>query len=84
MENSAEAEYSILRHVLTQRHISNGMSLAQKQLVIDIVRGAGSLQYTVTALRKIGEEIDAEIDRIEAVTDTENKSLRMLLEVLRV
>nr|A0A1B4XBK0.1 RecName: Full=Geranylgeranyl diphosphate synthase sdnC; AltName: Full=(2E,6E)-farnesyl diphosphate synthase; AltName: Full=Dimethylallyltranstransferase; AltName: Full=Farnesyl diphosphate synthase; AltName: Full=Farnesyltranstransferase; AltName: Full=Geranylgeranyl pyrophosphate synthase; Short=GGPP synthase; Short=GGPPSase; AltName: Full=Geranyltranstransferase; AltName: Full=Sordarin/hypoxysordarin biosynthesis cluster protein C [Sordaria araneosa]BAV32147.1 geranylgeranyl diphosphate synth len=86
LENSPEAEKSILRHLLTQRLSSNGqgMSLAQKHLVIDIVKGAGSLEYTVTALRKIGMEIVNELDQIEGVTGIENKELRRLVEVLRV
>ncbi|EMR65629.1 putative geranylgeranyl pyrophosphate synthase protein [Eutypa lata UCREL1] len=84
LENTAEAEYSILRHILAQRHIANGMSLAQKHLVLSIVKGAGSLEYTVTALRKIGQEIDVEVDSIEDMTGIENKSLRALFEILKV
>ncbi|KAM7216733.1 Geranylgeranyl diphosphate synthase sdnC [Rhypophila decipiens] len=85
LENSPEAERSILRHLLAQRASSDcGMSLAQKHLVIDIVRAAGSLEYTLTALREIGREIDAELGRVERVTGIENKPLRGLVEVLRV
>ncbi|KAM7200688.1 Geranylgeranyl diphosphate synthase sdnC [Naviculisporaceae sp. PSN 640] len=86
LENSTEAEKSILRHLLTQRLSSNGqgMSLAQKHLVIDIVKSAGSLEYTVTALRKIGVEIVNELDRIEGITGIENKELRGLMKVLLV
>lgn len=60
------------------------MSLAQKHLVLSIVKGAGSLEYTVTALRKIGQEIDVEVDSIEDMTGIENKSLRALFEILKV
>lgn len=86
LENSPETEKSILRHLLTQRLSSNGqgMSLAQKHLVIDIVKSAGSLEYTVTALRKIGVEIVNELDRIEGITGIENKELRGLMKVLLV
>jgi len=84
LENSAQAEHSILSHVLTQRHVANGMSLAQKHLVVDIVKGAGSLQFTVAALREMGREIDDEIDRIEGVTGVENGAMRGLVDVLRV
>ena len=60
------------------------MSLAQKHLVLSIVKGAGSLEYTVTDLRKIGQEIDVEVDSIEDMTGIENKSLRALFEILKV
>lgn len=60
------------------------MSLAQKHLVLSILKGAGSLEYTVTALRKIGQEIDVEVDSIEDMTGIENKSLRALFEILKV
>lgn len=60
------------------------MSLSQKHLVLDILKEAGSLEYTVAALRKIGREIDMEVDSIEVVTGIENKSLRALIEILRV
>ena len=60
------------------------MSLAQKHLVLNILKEAGSLEYTVTALRKISQEIDIEVDSIEDVTGIENKSLRALFEILKV
>ncbi|KAL6826308.1 isoprenoid synthase domain-containing protein [Trichoderma camerunense] len=84
LENTTEKENSIIRHILAQRHIANGMSLSQKHLVLDILKAAGSLDYTVTALRKIGQEIDFEIDSIEEVTGVENKPLRTLLGMLKV
>ncbi|KAL7940471.1 isoprenoid synthase domain-containing protein [Trichoderma barbatum] len=84
LENATEKENSILRHVLAQRHIANSMSPAQKHLVLDILKATGSLDYTVTALRKIGQEIDLEIDSIEDATGIENKSLRALLTMLKV
>lgn len=84
LENAAEDSYSIVKHVLAQRHISNGMSLAQKHLVLDIIKETGSLEYTVTALREIGQKIDCEIRRIENVTGIENKPLRGLFEVLKI
>lgn len=60
------------------------MSLAQKHLVLDIIKETGSLEYTVTALREIGQKIDCEIRRIENVTGIENKPLRGLFEVLKI
>ncbi|PNP47761.1 hypothetical protein THARTR1_10446 [Trichoderma harzianum] len=84
LENTTEKENSILRHILAQRHIANSMSLSQKHLVLDILKAAGSLDYTVTALRKIGQEIDLEVDSIEELTGIENKPLRALLSMLKV
>lgn len=60
------------------------MSLSQKHLVLDILKATGSLDYTVTALRKISQEIDFEVDSIEEVTGIENKPLRGLLSMLKV
>lgn len=84
LENAPEAEYSILRHVLAQRSVASTMSLAQKMLVMDIVKGAGSLEYTVAALRRIGAEIEVELGRIERETGVENGELRGLVGMLRV
>lgn len=84
LEHAPKAEYSILRHTLLQRHIARGMALSQKYLILDILKATGSLQYTVDALREIGKEISVEVDHIERETGIENKSLRTLLELLKV
>ncbi|KAF3025155.1 hypothetical protein E8E14_014740 [Neopestalotiopsis sp. 37M] len=84
MENAAEADYNILQHLMAQRHVSSGMSLAQKHLVLDLLKATGSLEYTVATLRKISREIDVEVDSIESVTGIENRSLRTLLDLLKV
>lgn len=60
------------------------MPLAQKHLVLNILKEARSLEYTATTLRKIAQEIDFEVDTIEDMTGIENKSLRALLEMLKV
>ncbi len=84
LENAVEADYNILQHLMAQRHVYNGMSLAQKHLVLDLLKAAGSLEYTVATLRKISREIDVEVDSIESVTGIENRSLRTLLDLLKV
>lgn len=60
------------------------MSLAQKHLVLNILKEAGSLEYTVTALHKLSQEIEIEVDSIEKATGIENKPLRVLFEILKV
>ncbi|KAI0124117.1 isoprenoid synthase domain-containing protein [Xylariales sp. AK1849] len=84
IENAPEAECSILKHVLSQRHMTNGMSLAQKHLVLDILTTAGSLQYTTSALNGLSQEINREIERVEVVYGVVNKPLRVLLSMLKV
>jgi geranylgeranyl pyrophosphate synthase len=84
LENAAETDYNILQHLMAQRHVSSGMSLAQKHLVLDLLKATGSLEYTVATLRKISKEIDVEVDSIESVTGIENRSLRTLLDLLKV
>jgi hypothetical protein len=64
--------------------MANGMSLAQKHLVLDVLKVAGSLEYTITALGRLSQEIDREIEKIEVVYGMENKLLRSLLSMLKV
>ncbi|KAK8061808.1 hypothetical protein PG994_008174 [Apiospora phragmitis] len=84
LEHATETDSHVLRHILAQRHIAGGMSLAQKHLVLSILKGTGSLDFTVAALRRIDQEIGIEISRIEEVTGVENRPLRTLFEMLKV
>ncbi|KAK7991196.1 terpenoid synthase [Apiospora arundinis] len=84
LDHATEANSQVLRHLLAQRHIANGMSLAQKHMVLGILTETGSLEYTVTALRRIGQEIGLEISTIEEVTGVNNRPLRALFEMLKV
>lgn len=52
--------------------------------MLSILKGTGSLDFTVSALRRIDQEIGVEISRIEEVTGVENRPLRTLFEMLRV
>jgi len=60
------------------------MSLAQKHLVLDILKVAGSLEYTTTVLSRLSQEIDKEIQTIEIIHNMENKQLRSLLSILKL
>ena len=84
LENASETECFILQHVLSQRHIANGMSLAQKHLVLDVLKMAGSFEYATTVLGRLSQEIDREIETIEVVYGIENQRLRSLLSLLKL
>lgn len=84
LKHAPEADISILRHTFLQRHIAKGLSSAQKHLVLDIFKAAGSLDYTLWMLRNLGLAIEAELNEIERLHSVRNEQLHILLDMLKV
>jgi geranylgeranyl pyrophosphate synthase len=74
----------LLRNLLTQRRVSGSMSSEHKHLVLDLMKQAGSLAYTVDAIRLLQHDMDHELDAVESETGIVNFELRALLEMVKV
>lgn len=74
----------VLRNILTQRRITGGLTLEHKTLVLDLLTAAGSLPYTLEALRLLQAQVDMEVELVEAKTGVENFELRAVIEMVKV
>jgi geranylgeranyl pyrophosphate synthase len=79
-----EGKSIVLRNILTQRRISGSLTLKHKVLVLELLAEAGSLPYTLDALRLLQNQVDVEMDQVEADTAIENYELRALFEMIKV
>ncbi len=74
----------VLRNLLTQRRLRGSMSVEHKRLVLDMMEQAGSLAYTLDAIRLLQRDMDREVASVELETEVENFELRALLEMIKV
>lgn len=74
----------MLRNILTQRRINGGLTLEHKALVLELLAAAGSLPYTLDALRLLQGQVDVELGEVEAETGIENFHLRAVIEMIKV
>lgn len=74
----------ILRHMMFQRRAAGHAEQAEKELMLRLMKEAGSLDETVDVLRTLQDEILAELDKIEAHTGRPNPLLRRLISALSV
>lgn len=79
-----EGKNIVLRNILTQRRINGSLTLEHKVLVLELLAEAGSLPYTLDALRLLQNQVDVELDLIEAETGMENFELRAVIEMVKV
>lgn len=84
MQAIPDEESMLLRSILTQRRMEGSLSYCHKSLVLEQMAKAGSMEFTVAALRKLQGEIDREVIGIALKCGTQNSSLQLLLELLRV
>lgn len=55
-----------------------------KQLILEMIKRAGSMEYTLSAIRCLEKEVEAEVDKLERETGIENWELRVLVRLLKV
>jgi len=72
---------TILRNLLSQRHVAGRMSLEQKQLFLEHLKEQGSLEYTRHALDALQMQLT---DLAQQMGMLENEMLKALLEALKV
>jgi geranylgeranyl pyrophosphate synthase len=73
-----------LRELLRQRQASEGLSNANKVLILIELEEAGSLRYTKGVLQRIQEQVSGRLERLECDTGSENWILRALLQKLEI
>jgi geranylgeranyl pyrophosphate synthase len=73
-----------LLSMLQARKEKNGMSPAMKNHVLDLLEKSGSLEYTSQVLKNMYQEILDTLSEVEAAYGRENRSLRKLLEMLKL
>ncbi|KAK4101104.1 terpenoid synthase [Parathielavia hyrcaniae] len=74
-------ETSVLRNLLSQRHVAGRMSLAQKKLFLEHLTARGSLEYTRQALNELQAELR---DLSSQMNMRDNEDMKGLLAFLRV
>ena len=58
------------------------MSKEMKLYALELLEKSGSLEYTKETLRRLQTQIEAQIRKIEKITNTENWILRLLVHKL--
>ncbi|KID83934.1 Polyprenyl synthetase-related protein [Metarhizium guizhouense ARSEF 977] len=79
-----ESQRMILHNLLAQRKVNGGSSIEHKQLILQLMRRSGSLEYTLAALRLLQSEINKEVKSIEQESGIQNSDLKVLLSKLYV
>lgn len=74
----------ILHNFLAQRKVDSWSSLEHKQLILQLMRRSGSLEYTLKALRLLQSEINKEVKSIEQESGIQNSDVKVLLSKLYV
>ncbi|KID93932.1 Polyprenyl synthetase-related protein, partial [Metarhizium majus ARSEF 297] len=77
-----ESQRMILHNL--QRKVNGGPSIEHKQLILQLLRRSGSLEYTLAALRLLQSEINKEVKSIEQELGIQNSDLKVLLSKLYV
>jgi geranylgeranyl pyrophosphate synthase len=72
---------SVLRNLLSQRHVAGKMSLAQKKLFLEHLTARGSFEYTRQALHELQAELK---DLLSQMDMLKSENMKGLLEVLKV
>ncbi|POS74342.1 hypothetical protein DHEL01_v207267 [Diaporthe helianthi] len=73
-----------LLNALSTGRKNGGMTLEQKQFVLDVIEEGGGLDYTRSVMKELHSELVAESWRSEAMLGSPNLEMRLLLELLRV
>ncbi|KAE8387106.1 isoprenoid synthase domain-containing protein [Aspergillus alliaceus] len=84
LNHSSPSAREILRHMTFQRRAAGHAERAQKELMLRLMKEAGSLNHTLHVLGLLQHEILVELDKIEAHTGTPNLLLRQLINALAV
>lgn len=71
-----------IRELLRSRQETGSMSKEMKLHALELLEKSGSLEYTKETLRRLQTQIEAQIRKIEKITNTENWILRLLVHKL--
>lgn len=79
MQVAPDAERVLLQNLLAQRRVRGGMSIPQKQLILEQMKQLGSMEHSVKILGVMLVAISKRIEDIEKECSVENRPLRSLL-----
>ena len=82
MQHSAKA--CQIKGLLTRRRITGSLTLEQKEMILRLMQGARSLEYTQTLGRAIFVQLETELRCLEAAYGSTNHELWLVLEMLKV
>ncbi|KAK6537975.1 hypothetical protein TWF694_010868 [Orbilia ellipsospora] len=71
-----------LQELFQQRKKNKGMTRAEKEEVLDILRKTGSFKYTEEKMDTLQRKIEEVIQRFEDITWRENWTLRLIMHQL--
>jgi len=84
MQFAPKEDALTLRNLLSQRHVTGGLSTSQKQIVLNIMNRVGSIDYTVAALEKLHAQMGKEFEKVENLCGIPNRPLLALINLLEV
>ncbi|KAL4935889.1 hypothetical protein BDV06DRAFT_228397 [Aspergillus oleicola] len=73
----------VLKNVWTQRRVTSTATHAQKEMILELMKKAGSLNFTLDTLGVLYDDMEKSIDKLERKFGAENFQLRLILELLR-
>ncbi|KAJ5889106.1 geranylgeranyl pyrophosphate synthase [Penicillium tannophilum] len=74
----------ILRGILQERKVAGSLSVPHKKTVLDRLRHAGSMDYTMKTLKRLESDVYNDLDRLEKQNGCENWVMRLLIHRLMV
>jgi geranylgeranyl pyrophosphate synthase len=80
---STPSDY-LLRNILTQRRVNDGSSLAHTQAILDMMKKAGSLEFTADTLDLLHAKMEKSIGELEKKFGVENLELRLIVGMLGI
>ncbi|KAL4796622.1 putative geranylgeranyl diphosphate synthase [Aspergillus venezuelensis] len=72
----------VIRNLWMQRRVHRTATQAQKQIILDLMKDRGSLEFTLTIMNATYEKVEREIGEVESKFGKGNSDLRLLLELL--
>jgi hypothetical protein len=74
----------LVNGLLRKRRLASKCTSAQKRLILDEMRDAGSLAYTLHVLHGMHAELSDEVEQLEGRFRQPNHELRLILALLQV
>lgn len=70
--------------MLQERKVAGSLSVPHKKTILDRLRHAGSMDYTMKSLKRLESDVYNDLDRLEKQNGCENWVMRLLIHRLMV
>ncbi|ROW08502.1 hypothetical protein VMCG_03251 [Cytospora schulzeri] len=84
LHNAEPVTRTLLQNLLMQRRATGSTSDCNKELIVGLLRHAGSLEFTAQALQSLRDDLDDEIQRVETAVGKPNHGVRKIISALRI